>query len=55
MVLRPVVSEDVMPAQSARLDWNLLDSLTTELLELPGVDTVFYDVSHKPPATFGWE
>nr|ADI19649.1 GMP synthase, pp-ATPase domain/subunit [uncultured delta proteobacterium HF0770_45N15] len=55
VVLRPVVSEDVMTAQFARLDWNLLDSLTTELLELPGVDTVFYDVSHKPPATFGWE
>ena len=55
VVLRPVVSEDVMTAQFARLDWNLLDSLTAELLQLPGMDTVFYDLSHKPPATFGWE
>ena len=55
VVLRPVVSEDVMTAQFARLDWNLLDALTVDLLELPGVDTVFYDISHKPPATFGWE
>jgi len=55
VVLRPVVSEDVMTAQFARLDWTLLDQLTTDLLRLPGVDAVFYDISHKPPATFGWE
>lgn len=55
VVIRPVVSEDVMTAQFAPLDWNLLSGLTSELLELPGVDAVLYDITHKPPATFGWE
>ena len=32
LVLRPVVSEDVMTAQFARLDWKLLDYLVESLL-----------------------
>jgi GMP synthase (glutamine-hydrolysing) len=55
LVLRPVVSEDVMTAQFARLPWPLVDELARELVALPGVCAVFYDVTHKPPATFGWE
>ena len=55
LVLRPVVSEDVMTAQFARIDWNLLDPLVESLLALEGIETVFYDITHKPPATFGWE
>ena len=55
MVLRPVVSEDVMTAQFARIDWNLLDPLVESILELSGIETVFYDITHKPPGTFGWE
>ncbi len=55
MVLRPVVSEDVMTAQFARIDWNFLDPLVESILELSGIETVFYDITHKPPVTFGWE
>ncbi|MBC8258724.1 MAG: glutamine-hydrolyzing GMP synthase [SAR324 cluster bacterium] len=55
LVLRPVISEDVMTAQFARIDWNLLDPLLESLLELAGIETVFYDITHKPPGTFGWE
>ena len=55
MVLRPVVSEDVMTAQFARIDWNLLDPLVESILGLAGIETVFYDITHKPPGTFGWE
>ena len=55
IVLRPVYSEDVMTAQFARLDWELLNSLKQSLSNLPGIDAVFYDITHKPPATFGWE
>lgn len=55
LVLRPVVSEDVMTAQFARIDWKLLDHLVESLLEISGIETVFYDITHKPPATFGWE
>ena len=55
LVLRPVVSEDVMTAQFARIDWKLLDHLVESLLDISGIETVFYDITHKPPATFGWE
>ena len=54
-MLRPVVSEDVMTAQFARIDWKLLDHLVESLLDISGIETVFYDITHKPPATFGWE
>ena len=55
LVLRPVVSEDVMTAKFARIDWKLLDHLVESLLNISGIETVFYDITHKPPATFGWE
>ena len=55
VVLRPVVSEDVMTAQFARIDWHLLDPLVESILSLSGIETVFYDITHKPPGTFGWE
>jgi GMP synthase (glutamine-hydrolysing) len=55
LVLRPVVSEDVMTARFAELPWNVVLPLADKLRALPGVRAVFYDVTHKPPATFGWE
>ncbi|MFI5399544.1 MAG: glutamine-hydrolyzing GMP synthase [SAR324 cluster bacterium] len=55
VVLRPVVSEDVMTARFARLPWDLLNAVAQDLLRVPGIHAVFYDVTHKPPATFGWE
>ena len=55
IVLRPVCSEDVMTAQFAKVDWNILKPLAEQIFELPGIEAVFYDVTHKPPATFGWE
>ena len=55
IVLRPVCSEDVMTAQFAKIDWKIVNPLADQILQLPGVDAVFYDITHKPPATFGWE
>jgi GMP synthase (glutamine-hydrolysing) len=55
LVLRPVVSEDVMTARFAELPWAIVDEIARALHRLPGVSAVFYDVTHKPPATFGWE
>ena len=37
IVLRPVVSEDVMTAQFARIDWDLLDPLVESILSLAGI------------------
>jgi GMP synthase (glutamine-hydrolysing) len=33
----------------------LLEAMTAELLAIEGVCGVFYDLTHKPPATIEWE
>jgi GMP synthase (glutamine-hydrolysing) len=55
VVLRPIDSVDGMTAQSVAMPGDLLDSISTELLSVPGVSGVFYDLTHKPPATIEWE
>src|ERR1019366_6807404 len=55
VVLRPIDSVDGMTAQSVAMPHDLLDSISTELLSVPGVSGVFYDLTHKPPATIEWE
>lgn len=55
IVLRPVVSEDVMTARFAHLPVELLKTITDKILSLGFVDSLFYDITNKPPATFGWE
>ncbi len=55
IVLRPVVSEDVMTARFAHLDLIVLKRIVDRLASLPFVDALYYDITNKPPATFGWE
>ncbi len=55
VVLRPVDSVDGMTAQSVTMPAKLLDAIAGELLAVPGVGGVFYDLTHKPPATIEWE
>ncbi len=55
IVLRPVFSEDVMTARFATLPWELVDAVVGAVAAIPKVEGVFYDVTHKPPGTFGWE
>jgi GMP synthase (glutamine-hydrolysing) len=55
IVLRPVDSVDGMTAQSAPIPVPLLQSLTGEILAQPGICSVFYDLTHKPPGTIEWE
>ncbi|MBN2811818.1 MAG: glutamine-hydrolyzing GMP synthase [Spirochaetales bacterium] len=55
IVLRPVVSEDVMTARFAHLDRDLLKRIVERIAALGFVDAVYYDITNKPPATFGWE
>lgn len=55
IVLRPLCSEDVMTARFAWLDKELLEGIVRDIAALPYVDAVFYDLTNKPPATFGWE
>jgi GMP synthase (glutamine-hydrolysing) len=55
VVLRPVDSVDGMTAQSVQMPDGLLQSISGELLAVPGIGGVFYDLTHKPPATIEWE
>ncbi|MGN0729991.1 glutamine-hydrolyzing GMP synthase [Treponema sp.] len=55
LVLRPLCSEDVMTARFAQLPQELLMKITAEISRLSFVDAIFFDITNKPPATFGWE
>jgi len=55
VVLRPIDSVDGMTAQSVSMEEPLLRSIAAELLEIEGICGVFYDLTHKPPATIEWE
>jgi GMP synthase (glutamine-hydrolysing) len=55
VVLRPVESHDAMTANAAQLPPKVLRRATERILALPGVEMVFYDLTHKPPATIEWE
>ncbi|MGE5644177.1 MAG: glutamine-hydrolyzing GMP synthase [Acidobacteriota bacterium] len=55
VVLRPIDSVDGMTARSVPMDPALLATMTHELLQIPGISGVYYDLTHKPPATIEWE
>lgn len=55
VVLRPVDSVDGMTAQSVMMELDLLEKICHEVLQVPGIAGVFYDLTHKPPGTIEWE
>jgi GMP synthase (glutamine-hydrolysing) len=55
VVLRPVDSVDGMTARSVPMPPELLDRMCEELMAIPEIGGVFYDLTHKPPATIEWE
>lgn len=56
VALRAVTTTDFMTAESAHLPWDVIDTVTSRIVnEVPHINRVLYDCTGKPPATVEFE
>ncbi len=55
IILRPIESTDAMTASAYRLPKDVLQNITSAILNLKGIDAVFLDLTNKPPGTIEWD
>lgn len=56
IVLRIIESKDAMTANFAKVNYRILENISTRITnEIKQVNRVVYDISNKPPATMEWE
>ncbi|MBU2524874.1 glutamine-hydrolyzing GMP synthase, partial [Patescibacteria group bacterium] len=55
IILRPVLSQEAMTAQFARLPFNVIEQMVNKISAIQGISAIFYDITNKPPGTIEWE
>lgn len=55
IVLRPIQSQEAMTVNFYPMPKPTLTAIKKQLVKIPYIDYIFYDITNKPPATIEWE